>query len=144
MLCIVCEVTSGAHKCKNCKLYAHMIYGTSGDEYGPEVLCQICEKAINAQNSRSKSLESLKIQGEKTLNRSNILLPLIEIGKNVTVSIPNVDRGRIDLRNIMAVVLERFDNNYKLGTTNGIISSLFPNSFATCLILTQVRFGQIR
>jgi len=90
MLCIVCEeVTSGAHKCKNCKLYVHIICGTSGDE---EVLCQICEKAINAQNSRSKSLESLKIQGEKMLNRSNTLLPLIEIGKNVTVSIPNVDK----------------------------------------------------
>ncbi len=70
------------------------------------------------------------------LNRSNILLPLIEIGKNVTVSIPNFDRGRIDSRNIIAVVLERIDNNYKLGTTNGTISSLFPNSFATCLILT--------
>ncbi len=61
MLCIVCEVTSSAHKCKNCKLYVHMICGTSGDEYGPEVLCQIFEKAINAKNSRSKSLESLKI-----------------------------------------------------------------------------------
>jgi hypothetical protein len=94
-------------------------------------LCQICEKAINAQNSRSKSLESLKIQGEKMLTRSNTLLPLIEIGKNVTVSIPSVDKGRIDLRNIMAVVLEQIGNNYKLGTTNGIISSLFPRSELT-------------
>jgi len=97
--CIVCQkCTSGAHKCRKCKNYVHIICGTSDSEegYGSEIICQICEKANTTLEIRSKSLECLKIQGEKMLTRSSTSLRPIEIGKSVTISIPNVDKGRID------------------------------------------------
>ncbi len=66
--------------------------------YGSNVICQICEKANTALESRSKSLECVKMQADKMLNRSNTSLPSIEIGKSVTISIPNVDKGSGTIR----------------------------------------------
>ncbi len=139
--CIVCQKeTSGAHICRTCNNYVHVICGTSDQEgYGCDLTCFICEKTHTAQKSRNESLDCLKIQAEKMLTRSKKSLPVIEIGKNVTVSIPDVDQGRIDFRNIMAVVLERVDTNYKLGTKNGVISRLFPRSELT--LCKQTFFG---
>jgi hypothetical protein len=46
-----------------------------------------------------------------TLN--NVILTEVEIGQNVLIPIPNVDRGKGDPRNLMAVVTERVHNGYK-------------------------------
>jgi hypothetical protein len=42
-------------------------------------------------------------------------------------------KGTVDFTNIMAVVLESKDNDYKLGTKNGVISRLFSRSEITVL-----------
>ena len=51
----------------------------------------------------------------------NQILRLINIGDNVTVSIPSVDRGRWERRNIMFVIVDYNDdtNMYKLATHGG-------------------------
>jgi hypothetical protein len=54
-------------------------------------------------------------------NRSEKFLTEVEIGQNVLIPIPNVDRGKGDPRNVMAVVTERVHNGYKLGTSGGML-----------------------
>jgi hypothetical protein len=54
----------------------------------------------------------------------------VEIGQNVLIPIPNVDRGKGDPRNVMAVVGERVHNGYKLGTSSGmLLGSYTRNQF---------------
>jgi hypothetical protein len=132
--CVVCQKeTTGAHLCNICKQSVHSICGTpSGEDgFGSEVICFLCSKSQTAISSRMSSLESLKVQANKMLNTSEKFLQTIEVGRNVTVPIPQFDKGRIDFRNIMAVVLENKDNNYKVGTKNGVIKKLFPRSELT-------------
>jgi hypothetical protein len=63
-------------------------------------------------------------------NRSEKILTEVEIGQNVLIPIPNVDRGKGDPRNLMAVVAERVHNGYKLGTSGGmLLGSYTRNQF---------------
>ena len=75
-------------------------------------------------------------------------------GDNVLVPIPDVDRGRTDPRNLIAVVLDVVDEKfYKLGTTEGTLKQLFTRSqFSKCkekllklikLNQTYVDFGRL-
>ena len=60
--------------------------------------------------------------------------PPASVGQNVTVPIPDVDKGKGDLRNIIAVVLNRSEDElYKLGTRDGILKKLYSRSeFDVC------------
>jgi hypothetical protein len=63
-------------------------------------------------------------------NRSEKILTEVEIGQNVPIPIPNVDRGKGDPRNVMAVVTERVHNGYQLGTSGGmLLGSYTRNQF---------------
>ena len=63
-------------------------------------------------------------------NRSEKFLTEVQIGQNVLIPIPNVDRGKGDPRNVMAVVTERVHNGYKLGTSGGmLLGSYTSNQF---------------
>ena len=48
------------------------------------------------------------------LDRSNKVLDEVEIGCNVVVPIPNVDRGKGNPKNIMAVVQSKTEKGYRL------------------------------
>jgi hypothetical protein len=52
----------------------------------------------------------------------------VEIGQNVLIPIPNVDRGKGDPRNVMAVEAERVHNGYKLGTSGGMLLGSYTRS----------------
>jgi hypothetical protein len=55
------------------------------------------------------------------LDRSNKVLDVVEIGCNVVVPIHNVDRGKGDPKNIMAVVQSKTEKGYRLVTKQGIL-----------------------
>ena len=55
------------------------------------------------------------------LDRSNKVLDVVEIGCNVVVPIHNVDRGKGDPKNIMAVVQSKTEKGYRLTTKQGIL-----------------------
>ena len=61
-------------------------------------------------------------------NRSETILTEVEIGQNVLIPIPNVNRGKGDPRNVMAVVTERVHNGYKLGTSGGMLLGLYTRN----------------
>ena len=65
-------------------------------------------------------------QSLKMVNRSNSKFPLCKVGDTVRVSIPDVDRGRGDFRNILMAILEIDDKGfYKLGNYFGTIEENF-------------------
>ena len=67
----------------------------------------------------------------KLLSEKNF--PRGKIGDSVKVWIPDMDKGRVDSRNIIAVILDVIDDNYKLGTKEGQLAQLYTrNQFVIC------------
>ena len=68
------------------------------------------------------------------VKRSRIVFSSVQIGSNVTVSIPSVDRGRADPRNIIGVVTECSDNElYTIAVKGGILDQTYSrNQFDVC------------
>jgi hypothetical protein len=52
--------------------------------------------------------------------------PPVDVGGNVILSIPDVDRAKADLRNLMGVVLERNEDGlYRIGTKERSVNKLY-------------------
>ncbi|XP_023212590.1 KRAB-A domain-containing protein 2-like, partial [Centruroides sculpturatus] len=78
------------------------------------------------QKARQTAAENLQKQAKKMKSASDKSHPPAKVGDNVTVPIPDVDRGRGDLRNVIGVVLEiNNDGLYKIGTKHGILQTLY-------------------
>ena len=80
-------------------------------------------------DTRQIAAESLKNQAKRMKTTSDLTHPPAQIGDNVTLPIPEVDKAKGSLRNIMAVVLNvNNDNLYQLGTKEGILQCLYSRS----------------
>ena len=68
------------------------------------------------------------------VKRSRIDLKAGEVGDNVAVPIPMVDRGRGDPRNIIGVIVDRDENDlYRIAVKAGILSTKYSrNQFDLC------------
>lgn len=62
-------------------------------------------------NERQLSAKCLENQAKKMIKKFEVL----EVGVNVRVSIPDVDRARVSPRNLLAVIISIEDDMYKLG-----------------------------
>ena len=58
----------------------------------------------------------------------------VKVGDNVTVQVPNVDRGRADPRNLSCVVLDISDTDmYTIAVKGGILNGKYSrNQFDLC------------
>ena len=85
-------------------------------------------------NQRKRARESQLEQAERMVKRSRIDLKAGEVGDNVAVPIPMVDRGRGDPRNILGVVLDRDEHNmYQIAVKAGILNTKYSrNQFDLC------------
>src|SRR6218665_485854 len=63
------------------------------------------------QSQRKRARGSLVQQAERMVKRSRVQHSPGNPGDNVTVPIPMVDRGRGDPRNLMGVIIDRYDND---------------------------------
>ena len=93
---------------------------------------------------RHLSHENLERQADKIVAGSNHVL---QMGNNVTLPVPSVDRGRGDPRNLMCVVtdINTETQQYKLATRYGLLNGSFSrNQFLPCtsntLLLGSVDF----
>ena len=68
------------------------------------------------------------------VKRSRVINIPGNVGDNVTVPVPLVDRGRGDSRNIMGVILDRDENDlYRIAVKGGILNGKFSrNQFDLC------------
>ena len=64
---------------------------------------------------------------------SNSRLPAVDIGTNVVVRVPDLDRGRLAPRNVLVVVVDvSFSGLYLLGMKEGLLEQLNArNEFTT-------------
>ena len=78
-----------------------------------ERACQRCPDATGRENGQTMVFSS------------------VQIGSNVTVPIPSIDRGRADPRNIIGVVTECSDNElYTIAVKGGLLDrKYFSNKF---------------
>jgi hypothetical protein len=62
----------------------------------------------------------------------NSKLPAVDIGTNLVVRVPDLDRGRLALRNVLAVVDVTSSGLYLLSTKEGLLERLYArNEFTT-------------
>lgn len=76
--------------------------------------------------ARKEAHESLEKQARRMKLVSDALHPPVEKGDNIIIPIPDVDRAKADLRNIIGVVLEKNQEGlHKIGTKHGILDKLY-------------------
>lgn len=83
---------------------------------------------------RAAAKENLLLQANKMLRTSQKQFPPAQIGDSVRIQVPDVDRGRTDSRNVLAVVVGIEDSDfYKLANKNGTLKQLYTrNQFVIC------------
>ena len=88
----------------------------------------------NIRNERKRARECLTDQAERMVKRSRIELQPGNIGDNVALPVPMVDRGRGDPRNILGVIIDKNENNlYTIATRHGILSNKYTRAdFTLC------------
>ena len=60
-------------------------------------------------------------QAKRIKSISDATHPTVDVGVNVIIRIPDVDRAKADLRNILGVVLDKNEDGlYKIGTKDGV------------------------
>jgi len=86
------------------------------------------------KSQRDLSIKALQHQAEKMKFRSINKFPPASIGDMVRVTIPDVDRGRGDPRNILFVVVSINNGDYyELGNKEGTIEQYYTRSqFDVC------------
>ncbi|GFS86528.1 KRAB-A domain-containing protein 2 [Nephila pilipes] len=83
------------------------------------------------------------------LRTSQNQFPPAQIGDTVRIQVPDVDRGRTDNRNVLAVVVGIEDSDfYKLANENGTLKQLYTlNKFKICkeklLSIDKISFQEI-
>ncbi|KAF2893465.1 hypothetical protein ILUMI_12708 [Ignelater luminosus] len=78
------------------------------------------------KKARKTAEENLVKQAKKMKATSDKSHPPANIGNNVTIPIPDVDKGKGDLRNIIGVILQTNDEGfYKVGTKHGVLEKLY-------------------
>jgi hypothetical protein len=70
-------------------------------------------------------MPEMKRQATRMRNLSERILSDVDIGTNVLIPIPNVDWGKGDTRNVLAVVINKDELGYKPLLTAGLKESSF-------------------
>ncbi|XP_016665010.1 uncharacterized protein LOC107885831, partial [Acyrthosiphon pisum] len=81
-----------------------------------------------------RAKENLENQAKKMMAWSEKKLLPVAVHSTVRVPVPEVDKGRLDARSILAIVLEvTSDGFYRLGTRDGVLKQLYARSqFTVC------------
>lgn len=75
----------------------------------------------------------LELQAERILHSSRQKFSPAKTGDTVRIRVPDIDRGRLDPKNILAVVVAVDNDFHTLGTKGGVINQLYTrNQFAVC------------
>lgn len=71
---------------------------------------------------------------------SNNKFPAVDVGVNVVISIPDVDKGKTDFPNLIGVVLEKTEHDlYRIGSKDGILDKLYCRYVHYHLFFYQIK-----
>lgn len=80
----------------------------------------------NIRNCRKRAYEGLVKQAKKMKLISDKLHVPGNIGDNVTIPVPDVDKAKTDLRNVMGIILKKNEDDlYTIGTKYGTLNKLY-------------------
>ena len=104
--CIACaDVLKGDQSCSGCGEAVHTAAPCSSP--GPDgARCPLCTREESAAQQRRSAAESQQRQDQRMLCRANRQTEALDVGTNVRIGIPDVDRARNQQRNIIGVVME--------------------------------------
>ena len=133
---MIYEEPSVAHKCSVCDQFVYAIcgrYSEDSEGFGLKVVCDLCirKNGINIEREGAKSGQEQ--QAQKMVSVCNSKLPAVDIGTNVVVRVPDLDRGSLAPRKVLAVVVDVSSSGlYLLGTKEGLLERLYAhNEFTT-------------
>jgi len=135
--CVICEKEpSGAHKCSVCDQFVHAICGSFSEDsegFGLKVTSNLCVRKTRIIIEREGAKSGQEQQAQKMVSLSNSRFPAVDIGTNVVVRVPDLDRGRLASRNVLAVVVDVNSYGlYLLGTKKGLLERMYArNEFIT-------------
>jgi len=93
----------------------------------------LCKEESN-QHEREGAKSGQEKQAQKMASLSNSRLPAVDIGTNVVIRVPDLDRGRLDPRNALAVVVDVSSSGlYLLGTKEGQLEQLYARNEITAV-----------
>lgn len=123
--CVICEnESSGAHKCSVCDQFVHAIcgsYSEDSESFGLIVTCNFCVRKNWVNTEREGAKFGQEQQAQRMVSLSNARLPAVDVGTNVAVRVPNLDRGRLAPRNVLPVVVVSSSGVYLLGMKEGLL-----------------------
>jgi len=134
--CVIFGESSGAHKCSVCDQFVHDIcgsYSEDSEDFRLKVTCNLCVRKNRIKTEREGAKSGQEQQAQKMDSLPNSRLPAVDIGTNVVVRVPDLDRGRLAPRNVLAVVVDVNSSGlYLLGTKEGLLERLYArNEFTT-------------
>jgi hypothetical protein len=125
-ICTVCNKSCfGNASCSVCGKIVHELCASVETD---KVTCHHCLTEQTITVERNEASESMRRQASRMRSRSEKILTEVAIGDNVLIPIPNVDRGRGDPRNVMAVILSEEEHGYRLGTKGGVLRGLYTRN----------------
>jgi len=140
---VICEESSGAHKCSVCDQFVHAVCGSYSEDskgFGLKVTCSLCVRKNRINIVRESAKSGHEQQAQKTVSLSNSRLPAVDIGTNVVVRVPDLDRGRLASRNVLTVVVDVISTGlYLLGTKGSLLERLCARSEFTAGDTTSPR-----
>ena len=125
------SVTSSLSKSNACS-QENSVHTLQSTEENESTLVTSRQHEICAKRKRAREAQAQ--QAERMVKRSRIDLKAGEIGDNVAVPIPMVDRGRGDPRNILGVILNRNENDlYRIAVKEGVLKTKYTRTeFTLC------------
>jgi hypothetical protein len=130
--CVICgEESSGTHKCSVCHQFVHAICGSYSEDsegFVLKITCNLCVRKNRINIEREGTKSGQEQQAQKFVSLSNLRLPAVDIGTNVVIRVPDLDRRRLAPRNILAVVDISSSGLYLLGTKEGLLERLYARN----------------
>ena len=119
-----------------CDQVVHAICGSYSEDsegFGLKVTCNLCVRKNLIKIERECAKSGQEQQAQKMVSLLSSRLPAVYIGTNVVVRVPDLDRGRLAPRNVLAVVVDVSSSGlYLLGTKEGQLQRLYArNEFTT-------------
>ena len=91
--------------------------------------CCLCIREGNRTSKRKHVQVAQEKQANKMIKASESRLPILGVGDNVRVPVPNVDRGCCDPPHLLGVVTDvTVHNNYRIGTRVGNLKGTFARN----------------
>jgi hypothetical protein len=148
---VICEKeSSGVHKGSVCDQFVHAFCGSYSEDnegFGLKVTYNLCVRKNRINIEREGTKSGQEQQAKKMVSVSNSRLPAVDIGTNTVVRVPDLDRGHLAPRNVLAVVVDGNSSGlFLLSTKEGLLERLYAhNEFTTAdnnFIKVHYLFGQ--